>query len=254
MNIILVTPDEIQDDHVELTGNRADHIVKVLRSGEGDSLKLGVVNGPLGSGRIVSLKRKHPRRVVIKPRFDQAMRPAPKLDLVVAMARPIMMRRIFSQATAMGVGKFFIVHANRVEKSFWEATILEDESYLDFIYQGLEQAIDTRVPAVEFHRRFKPFIEDVLPGIKDDYSHMVLADPSAAIGLEGALEGEVGRVLLAIGPEGGWVDYELEKFANAGFTTCSLGQRILKVDTAVVALHARINQICVGRSMPGWGV
>lgn len=207
-------------------------------------MRIGVVNGMKGHGEICRIIKKHPRSVTLDVQLDQPMNPMPRIDLVVAMARPIMMRRILSQATALGVGTFHVTHANRVEKSFWEATMLEQEKYYDFLWQGLEQSVDTRMPEVLFHRRFKPFVEDFLPSVIENYSHCLLAHPTGETTLSETVKNSPERILLAVGPEGGWVDYEVMKFREAGFTVCSIGERILKVDTAVVALHARVSQLC----------
>ncbi|WP_163339375.1 16S rRNA (uracil(1498)-N(3))-methyltransferase [Desulfopila sp. IMCC35008] len=244
MNIILADQDEIENGRVVLEGERADHIVKVLRAKENDTVRFGVLDGEKGRGTIVSIKNKHPRMVELKVELTEPLGPLPRIDLVVAMARPIMIRRILSQATALGVGTFHIIHANRVEKSFWEASMLEQESFYDYLIQGLEQSVDTRMPEVIFHRRFKPFVEDVIPTIADQYSHMLLGHPGGEYSLAESIEGQAERILLAVGPEGGWVDYEVEKFRDARFMPFTIGSRILKVDTAVVALHARISQIC----------
>lgn len=244
MNIILADQDEIENGRVILKGERADHIVKVLRAKEDDKVRFGVLDGEKGTGTIVSIKKKHPRIVELAVELTEPIGPLPRIDLVVAMARPIMMRRILSQATALGVGSFHIIHANRVEKSFWEASMLEQESFYDYLIQGLEQSVDTRMPEVIFHRRFKPFVEDVIPTIAGEYSHMLVGHPGGENGLAESLKEKTGRILLAVGPEGGWVDYEVEKFREAGFIPFTIGSRILKVDTAVVALHARISQTC----------
>lgn len=243
MNIVLAEHEEIINQRLTLTDYRATHIVKVLRAAVGDTLRIGVINGPRGTGIVESIAPKHPRSVTLGVHLVDSIQCLPPIDLVLAVARPIMMRRILSQATALGVGRFFFIHANRVEKSFWEASLLEPEGYTDHLRQGLEQAVDTRLPQVSFHRKFKPFVEDVMPEISKGYSHSLIAHPSGTRSLQEGLVGERGRVLLAIGPEGGWVDYEVEKFAEAGFVSCTLGERILKVDTAVVALHSRVSQI-----------
>lgn len=244
MNIILADQEEIVDNRLTLTDHRALHIIKVLRAKVGDTVRFGVVGGQKGTAVIQTIHKKHPRSVCLQVELNEPMSPLPSIDLILALARPIMMRRILSQATALGVGSFHCIHANRVEKSFWEASLLEQESYYEHLVQGLEQAVDTRVPEVIFHRRFKPFVEDFLPQIVDGYSHLLLAHPAGASTLARAMaQMPPGRILLAVGPEGGWVDYEVEKFAEAGFTSCTIGERILKVDTAVVALHSRISQI-----------
>jgi RsmE family RNA methyltransferase len=154
-----------------------------------------------------------------------------------------MLRRILGQVAALGIGTLFIIHANRVEKSFWDASLLEEHEYLEHLRHGLEQAVDTRLPQVRIFNKFKPFVEDFLPLVKDDYRFRILAHPYGASTLAGCLGPGKGRIVVAVGPEGGWVDFEVERCEAQGFRCCSLGERILKVDTAVVALHARISAI-----------
>lgn len=243
MNIVLAKAHEIVDGRLILTDRRAEHIVKVLRAVVGDTVRVGVVDGAKGRGVIEAIQPRHPRSVHLRVSLEKAALVEPPIDLILALARPIMMRRILSQATTLGVGRFYCIHANRVEKSFWEASLLEEDGYGEHLQQGLEQAVDTRMPEVCFFRRFKPFVEDFLPTIGGQYAKRIIAHPGGEHTLGQAMAGVTGRVLLAIGPEGGWVEYEIAKFAEAGFVTCSLGERILKVDTAVVALHARISQL-----------
>lgn len=243
MNILLAEQKEIINKRLTVTDHRASHIIKVLRGGVGDTVRVGVLNGPRGTATIEAIQTKQPRSVSLKVELTEPVASMPRIDLILALARPIMMRRILSQATALGVGRFFLIHANRVEKSFWEASLLEQEGYSEHLRQGLEQAVDTRLPEVSFFKRFKPFIEDYLPTVTGGYTHRLIAHPTGTHTLRQGLEGERGRVLLAIGPEGGWVDYEIERFVEAGFVSCTIGSRILKVDTAVVALHSRISQI-----------
>lgn len=243
MNLLLAEPIEIVNQRITLTDHRAVHIIKVLRAELGDTVRIGVINGPRGTGVIEALHARHPRSVSLKLELTDIVQSLPRIDLILALARPIMMRRILSQATALGVGRFFLIHANRVEKSFWEASLLEEKGYNEHLRQGLEQAVDTRMPEVTFFRHFKPFVEDFLPTIASDYSHRLIAHPGGTHSLQEGLAGQHNRVLLAIGPEGGWVDYEVERFTEKGFVSCTIGSRILKVDTAVVALHSRISQI-----------
>jgi len=247
MNIILFEQQEIRDSTtVLLTGRRASHLVKVLQAQPGDQVRIGIIDGPMGSGEVVSVRHRHPFEVKLAVQFseknDTKPEEEPFIDLLLALPRPIMLRRIFSQAAALGVGSIFITNAQRVEKSFWNATLLKEEEYRPHLLQGLEQAVDTKVPAVHVYERFKPFIEDVLPERIKAYSHFLIAHPGSIAALKTVITERPDKVLLAIGPEGGWIDYEMNRFAECGFTAFSLGKRILKVDTAVVAIHGRISE------------
>lgn len=243
MNIILVEAIEIQEGSIQLEGERAKHIVKVLRSEIGNDIKIGVINGKIGTGKIVFIQRKYPFLVKLDVQIESLPPEKPVLDLILALPRPIMLKRILSQVTALGVGTIHLVNANRVEKSFWESGIVNEAEYRPHLLHGLEQAVDTIVPKVVLHRRFKPFIEDFVPGIISDYSTLICAHPDGEKSLVELVDGHSGKILLAVGPEGGWVDFEVAKFESSNFNVCSIGQRILKVDTAVVALHSRISAL-----------
>lgn len=243
MNIILVQAEEIQGNCVHLNDHRAEHIVKVLRADVGSKVKIGCVDGALGLGEILSIKKKYPFEVVLRVELNEEKRPKPNLDLILALPRPIMLKRILSQVTALGVGTIFLVNAKRVEKSFWGASILEPSEYRGHLLQGLEQAVDTRVPSVEIHDKFKTFVEDYLPSIVDNYDSRICAHPTGDKKLGETIAEKKGRTLLAIGPEGGWIDYEVEKFSAQRFDCCTIGNRILKVDTAVIALHSQITAL-----------
>ncbi len=246
MNIILLDRAEIQENNITLLqGERAQHLVKVLRVKQGDWVRVGVVAGSLGRGQILSLQEKYPFAVELLVELTSPPPPLPRLDLILALPRPIMLKRILSQATALGIGRFFLIHSRRVEKSFWKTTLLQQQEYTLHLRKGLEQAaVDTRLPEVYQYPRFKPFIEDIFPQWKKEYRHLILADPSGRSLLSAGLSEQPGRVVFVIGPEGGWVEYELEKFQQQGFYTCAMGERILKVDTAVTALHGRISLLC----------
>ncbi len=243
MNIILAEASEVVDSRLTLTDHRAKHIVKVLQADVGDQLRVGVIGGSMGCGIIASIKKKYPFDVVLDLVLNEPPREAPTIDLILALPRPIMLKRILSQLTALGVGTIHLINANRVEKSFWEAGILQPKEYRSHLLLGLEQAVDTRVPEIRLHRQFKPFIEDFFPSLAAGYRHLLLAHPLGKLCFNEVIDHKYGRIALAVGPEGGWVEHEVKKFQEHGFSCCTIGERILKVDTAVVALHARISAL-----------
>ncbi len=243
MNIILADVSEVVDSRLTLIDHRAKHIVKVLQADVGDQLRVGEIDGQMGHGTIARIKKKYPFEVVLDLVLDEPPRIAPLIDLILALPRPIMLKRILSQVAALGVGTIHLINANRVEKSFWEASLLQPQEYRSHLLQGLEQAVDTRVPEIRLHRQFKPFIEDLFPTLAAGYHHLLLAHPSGNLRFGEVIDRKYGRIALAVGPEGGWVEYEVHKFREQGFSCCTIGERILKVDTAVVALHARISAL-----------
>lgn len=244
MNLIILQHHEVNDHTARLTDNRAKHIIRVLNCVVGDRIKVGVLHDRIGFGTITALQPKYPYMVEMTVTHDSSPPPKVPLDIVLALPRPIMLRRILSQVTALGIDKVHIVNAARVEKSFWQAGVVDENAYMEHIMRGLEQAIDTIPPKIFFHRKFKPFVEDYLPGIADEYRYLVYAHPSSAKGVHHCIaptqNKAQGKVLAALGPEGGWRDYEVEKFEEQGFCGFAMGARILKVDTAVVNIHGMI--------------
>jgi 16S rRNA (uracil1498-N3)-methyltransferase len=243
MNLLLFAANEIRDDNtVCLQDRRSQHIVRILGGKPGDTIRAGVINGPVGRGEILSIRGKGRNAEVVLRFTPQGNQPArAKVDLVMGLIRPIMLKRVLFQAASLGVGRIFLINGQRVEKSFFDASLLKDGNYRPFLIQGLEQAKDTRLPEVTIHQRFKPFIEDFLPTVAADYGRMLVAHPEAGADLRQAIgEESKARTLLAVGPEGGWVDYEIKKFIAHSFVPVSLGRRVLRTDTAVVALLAQL--------------
>ena len=103
------------------------------------------------------------------------------------------------------------------------------------------QARDTRLPLVSIHRQFKVLVEDHLDALSGDGLRLV-ADPHATTSVTAAIAGHGNRrILLAIGPEGGWNAFELALLETHGFHRVGLGPRTLRVDTACTALLAIVH-------------
>jgi 16S rRNA (uracil1498-N3)-methyltransferase len=243
MNIILLESSEIVDHQVRLDDRRADHIIDILRAQPGDLVKIGIINGKVGHGTIKELHRHRPRSVMMTVIMDCAPPTAAEIDVLLALPRPIMLKRILSQLAALGIGHLYLVNAHRVEKSFWDASVLAAQNLRHMLVQGLEQAGDTMLPQLTVHRGFRPFVDHELPQRSIYYKQMIVAHPGAAPRVDDMFRPGPGRNLLAIGPEGGWSEYEIDSLVQAGFVTVSLGLRILRVETAVIVLHAMLNQL-----------
>ena len=240
MNLILIEKKELtRDQTVILTDRRGKHILNVLGCSENDEVRVGLVNGPTGSGRILDIS---PGQVILKVDCTGPAPVSPPVDLILALPRPIMLKRILTQAASMGVARIFLIKANRVEKSFFLSTLLKERNFKPYLLHGLEQAMDTLVPQVSVHERFRPFVEDLLPGIVKQCPIRLAAHPNTGQNLLEAVNPPIGKkVILAVGPEGGWMDFEIEKFKEQGLIPFSMGPRILRVETAVTAILAQID-------------
>jgi len=226
MNIILLESHEIADCQVRLTGRRADHIIDVLRARPGDLIKIGIINGKVGHGTIKELQRGRPRSVAATVVLDSDPPPAPPIDVVLALPRPIMLKRILGQLAALGIGHLYLVNAQRVEKSFWDASVLGEQNRRQLLLQGLEQAVDTMLPQVTVHRGFRPFVENELVRLAGRYKQLVVAHPGDAPTPLDCYRPGPGRILLAVGPEGGWNEFEIDSLVRAGFSRVFSGSKL----------------------------
>ena len=165
--------------------------------------------------------------------------PAPlPLSLILALPRPKVLRRVIESVAALGIKELFLVNAARVEKSYFDSPRLAAEEVRDALLRGLEQGRDTILPRVEIRGRFRPFIEDEVPTRFAD-SRRLVAHPGVRDRLtsifctEGAPDGAPAHSVIALGPEGGFVPFEIELLLTQGFQPFHLGTRILRVETAV---------------------
>lgn len=231
--ILLEAGDFATEGRVRLGGRRLVHARDVLRARPGDELRVGAVGGKLGVGRVVRLDAEVLELEVALDRPPPQPAPA---ALVLALPRPPVLRRVLRSVSAMGVKRIVLIHTRRVEKSFWQSPALRPEALRHQLLLGLEQAGDTIPPRVELARRFRPFVEDDLPGLLAAGRGLV-AHPAA----RAPCPRDPGEpVTLVVGPEGGLVDFELERLEAQGVAPVTLGARPLQVETAVVALLARL--------------
>jgi RsmE family RNA methyltransferase len=179
--------------------------------------------------------------------FDTEIPPRPCVDLLLALPRPKVMRRLWAQLAALGVGHIALTNASRVERDYFDTHLLEPRGYSPLLIEGLQQARDTRLPCVSVHKRFKVLIEDSLAETFGAGLRLV-ADPSATPSARDIVAGSRSdRVLLAVGPEGGWNAFELDLLAAHGFESVGLGPRTLRTDTACVALLSVVHDALTSR-------
>ena len=234
MNLLLLDDaDFVAADRVLLRDRRLTHLHEVHRAESGDSLRVGRLGGLMGEGRLLSLSRDEAQ---LQVSFTQAPPAKLPLTLLLALPRPKMLRRVLQTVAAMGVPRLVLLNSYRVEKSFWQTPFLEPAAIHEQLVLGLEQARDTVLPEVTIEKRFKPFVEDRLPALAAG-SLGLIGYPGPWPACPRAVEQ---AVTLAIGPEGGWIPYEVEKLREAGLAPVQLGERILRVETAVTALLARL--------------
>ena len=233
MNIILLSSGDhwLAEDVVRLVGRRADHIRQQLKAVLGQNVRVGLMGGPQGTAEITALDAD---AVVLSVALDQPPPPRHRFDVVLALPRPKMLRRIFRTAAEFGVGQLHLINSARVEKSFWQTPLLKPAKVAEALQAGMERARDTIAPQVHLHQRFRPFVEDELSALCAGRPCWI-TDQGAPLALASA---PAGHAVVMVGPEGGFVPFEIELACSVVAQRVHLGERTLSVDTAFTATLA----------------
>ena len=252
MNLILLNKNELDSHGVAtLVGRRAKHICEVIKPTVGDKLNAGIIDGDIGKVEVIAIaasdEAEKEANVTLKLDSSTLLNSSPAavdISLVIALPRPKVTRRIIGLCTECGVKDIHFINSYRVEKSFWQSPLLGDDKVHKQIILSLEQSKDTQLPRIHFHKRFKPFVEDQLPEIAKGKQALVAHPYNAKIHLD-ASDDKLAELkkqprIIAVGPEGGFIPYEIELLQQAGFNTLGLGPRIYRVETVIPLLLGKL--------------
>jgi RsmE family RNA methyltransferase len=239
LNTLIYTSHEIVEEYspghhrVCLKDKRRhNHVTRILHIGPGDSLRVGQLDGDMGTARVIGIL---PAELVLDVVLDSKPPDPSPVALVLALPRPLVIRRILADVATFGVKQIYLFQSRRVEKSFWQSPVLAPPAIREHLIKGLEQGQDTRIPRVELRPHFGQWIDE-LAGLAQN-SDAYLAQPRG----EARLPHQVVRPsIIAIGPEGGLTDDEVRSFQRIGFAAVDLGSRLLRVETAVSAVLGRL--------------
>ncbi|HIE07119.1 MAG TPA: 16S rRNA (uracil(1498)-N(3))-methyltransferase [Desulfarculaceae bacterium] len=234
MNIVLIEETDFIGPHrVLLKERQARHVIKVLRAKVGDKIRTGLVNGRIGDALIHTVSDS---RVEFEVGLTDPAPAALPVTLLLALPRPKVFKRVLSAAITMGVKKIFIFNTWRVDKSYWQTPLLQTDKLNEISLLALEQAVDTKLPEITLKPLFRPFVEDEVPNLARDHKNAWLLHPHLdPVANKNEYVSLTGSTLIAIGPEGGFIPFEVEMFMAAGLKQFSLGPRILRVEQAVPA-------------------
>jgi 16S rRNA (uracil1498-N3)-methyltransferase len=249
MNLLLLTSDDLDParpprdgvEHFRVGGARAAHVREVLGAERGARVRVGLLEGPVGHASVVD--DDGDALTLAWPSADRAPEPPrPGVTVVLAVPRPKTLQKLLPDLATFGVERVILLRTWKVDRAYLTSEVLRPERVRASFHAGLMQGRRTTPPALELAPLFRPWVEDLAPGLVAEHDLAWLADPDAAIGVA-ALAAQVGRarrVLVAIGPEGGFTAFEREALVTAGFVEAALGRDVLRVETAVVAALAQL--------------
>lgn len=233
MNIVLIDPRQTESARWTISSTRQlEHLKAHLDLKVGDHLKVGIKAGKRYLTEVLDVQE---HAVVVRPLQEQPIPKKLPVTLIVAMPRPKVLRRLIMDSVTLGVEKIILLHSYRVDKSYWQTPFLQQLDH--YVTLGLEQAGDTIAPQIEIYKRFKPFVEDVLPQMIDDACPAFVAHPYAELSMPFAVDH---ACTILIGPEGGYIPYEIELLIKNGCQSVSLGNRIIRTETVIPYVLGRL--------------
>ncbi|KMQ52112.1 putative methyltransferase PA5071 [Chitinispirillum alkaliphilum] len=233
-HILLFNDDYYSESRVVIRDSyRLKHITQVLKAKTDSILKVGKLNGKLGRGRVICLEENECHMETL---LSDDPPPALPCTLIVALPRPKSLKKVIEAATVMGVKEMYIIKSWRVDKSYWSTPVLQESHLNSLMYKALEQAVDTAVPKIHIRRQFRPFAEDELPGIAESKTAYI-AHPYDSLPAPSKLRSPA---VLIIGPEGGFIPFEIELMKKQGCSVISMGSRIMRVEHAVCAFLGKM--------------
>jgi RsmE family RNA methyltransferase len=205
-------------------------------------VKVGILGGLRGEAVVLEAS---PERVRFEVNVtEKALAPA-KIDLIVGVSRPQTLKKVIQAAVMFGVNSLHFVRSELGEKSYLQSRSLDPDQVLDETVKALEQVWDTRSPEIVVHRAFSYFMEQKLQTIESAAGAHVskfIAHPThSSLATADVSENPESHSLVAIGPERGWSDAEVQLFIEKGFRPVGLGERVVRVELALVYLLGKLS-------------
>jgi 16S rRNA (uracil1498-N3)-methyltransferase len=227
------------DDLIQLPDDVTRH-VQVLRLQLGDSIVLFNGEGGEYSAELVEVER---RSASVKICDFRAVETEPPYHLTLAqgIASGDKMDWLIEKAVELGASGFVPLTTTRsVVRLSGERAQRRSEHWKGIVRASCEQCGRNRLPDVAPVRDIASWL-DALPSEPEDGELRLLLSPRASIGFaELAATPPQGRVLILIGPEGGLSSEEEAAAISYGFTAVGLGPRVLRTETAGIAMLAAL--------------
>ena len=222
--------DEVSGDRATLVGEHAHHLARVLRARIGQDFDIATGNA-VRRGRITFVGDE---RIEFDLGEEVSARSPGGIILVLAIFKFDRMEWAIEKCTELGVSRIVPVIARRTDSRLAAASAKRVERWQRIARQASEQS--RRAAAPEIARPIK--VSEAFP--LQAPLRIVLAESEGQTLLREVVKPQTanGGIVLAIGPEGGWTEGELESFRQAAWISASLGNTILRAETAAMAATA----------------
>jgi len=252
MHRFFVSPDQIKGNLAIITGEDVNHIKHVLRLKEKDKITILDGQSRQFDGEIISINSNQveltvsPCHLTGSTEFAEVLDPEPTVKITLAQALPKekKMDLIIKSCIELGVFQIIPMITERtVIKLDSRKAESKVERWQKIAKEAAQQSGRLIIPKIKqiasFDEvlRLKNYALKLFPWELEERT--TLKDVLNAEGKGSSLA--EAKILILIGPEGGFSAAEAEKAVKAEFQSVSLGKRILRTETAGAAMLAMIN-------------
>lgn len=218
--------DQVEGDRALLLDQNAHHLARVLRAKVGQEFDI-VCGERVRTGRVAEI---NDARVVFELGGEVAQAELRHVTLLLAVFKFDRLEWAIEKATELGVAAIQPVIARRTDTHLAAAAGKRVERWRRIAHEASQQSRRVSIPEIAEPVKLKDALTP------DSGLKIVLAESDADVMLADAAAKHASLpIVIAVGPEGGWAEDELEQFAGAGWTAVSLGPTILRAETAAVA-------------------
>ena len=217
--------DEFSSNRAALTGAHANHLIRVLRARVGQEFDI-IASGVARRGRIIAIAE---HRVDFELAEEILAAPAADLTLHLAIFKFDRMEWAIEKCTELGVVRIIPLIARRTDTHLASAAAKRVERWRRLALQSSEQSRRVTPPEIAAPTKLRD------AALHPAKMKIVLAETEEQKMFLDVLSPANEPVVLAIGPEGGWTEDELDLFQKEGWISASLGPTILRAETAAIA-------------------
>lgn len=243
MNSLVIFPGEgWETGRCVITGDRARSLAIGEEWQDGDEVHIALLGGERGSARVVRFSTDV---IELEVMHTQPSTPLRSIDVIVGLCRPQTVKKVIQAAVMAGVRSLHLVRTDKGERSYLDSHLLRPYALQAEVIKALEQIWEGSYPVIEVHRNFNYFTSRHLGGFGESGRGLkLIASPGARPLLCKDLAGECDSLVLAIGPEAGWTQQEVNNFVGCGFEPVGLGPRVVRVEVALNYLLGQSLLVC----------
>jgi 16S rRNA (uracil1498-N3)-methyltransferase len=228
--------DPISDQVATLSGGEAHHFSHALRGKVGDVVTLFNGGGEEFTGQVLKVSRGQVELAILERRAISRELPF-VLCVGVALPKGDRQKWLVEKLTELGVTKFIPLETQRGVAQPTASAMSRLERWVVEVSKQCGRNVLMSIEPAQSLQAFSDSSSAV-------GSQCLFADTQATTSLSITAPSPGQYVYLAIGPEGGWTDAERITAREGGWQCVSLGDRVLRVETAAIALAAWVSLAC----------